>query len=460
MITPFRIGWLFLSLALYTLIGYGLIRPQFNLLILLYGLTFWGYVWITRPLWTVSSQTSLTFSPQPEPDRFLFLAAILFRLSLLAVIPNLSDDYVRFIWDGHLVANGYNPYLYLPSQIINTPLSVTFGLAESLYQGLNSPNYYTVYPPVNQALFGLAALLSPYDLPGNLIGLRIPILLAEFGTLWLLPQLLRRFGKNPNLALLYGLNPLVILELTGNLHYEAVMIFFALLAVWSYQQKRWEISAGALALSIGTKLLPLLFFPVLIRYVGWKRGLVYGSVTLGIVGMLFLPFFDTNLVVNLFASLDLYFQTFEFNASIYYLIRAVGYLLTGHSIIKTAGQFLFILTAFSIIAIAVWSPSKISSRKLSIQLMLTLSLYWLLATTVHPWYITSLLVVSSFTALRYPFIWSGLAILSYGAYQTYPYNENLPLICLEYGILIGFVLYEWKRLNGRKESDEFETLEY
>lgn len=442
MITPFRIGWLLLSLTLYTLIGYGVSRPQFNLLILLYGLSFWGYVRITRPLWSDVNQPSST---KPEPDRFLFLAALLFRVSLLAVVPNLSDDYVRFIWDGHLVANGYNPYLYLPSQIIHTPLAAKAGLTDSLYQGLNSPDYFTVYPPINQALFGLAALLSPQNLLGNLIGLRIPILLAELGTLWLLISLLRRFGKNSNLALLYALNPLVILELTGNLHYEAVLIFFALLAVWLYLQKRWVVSAFALAASIGTKLLPLLFFPLLIRYVGWKRAIVYETITLSVVGLLFVPFIDLDLVKNVFTSLDLYFQKFEFNASIYYLIRAVGYVLTGRSIIKEAGQYLFVLIAFGTVAIAIWSRGETSSRKLLTQLLLTLSLYWLLSTTVHPWYITSLLAVGLFTPLRYPFIWSGLIILSYGAYQTYPYNENLPLVGLEYGLLVGFVVYEWQK---------------
>lgn len=453
MITPFRIGWLALSLALFTLIGYGLVRSQFNLLLLLYGLAFWGYVRITRPLWSRSNQPVHTSVFASEPDRFLFLAAVLFRLSLLAVVPNLSDDYVRFVWDGRLLANGYNPYLYLPSQIIHTPLAATAGLTESLYKSLNSPNYFTVYPPVNQALFGLAALLSPDTLLGNLIGLRVPIVLAETGTLWLVVTLLRGFGQNPNLALLYGLNPLVILELTGNIHYEAVMIFFALLAVWLYLQKRWAVSAGAFALSIGTKLLPLLFFPLLIRYLGWKRGINYGTGTLAIVGLLFLPFINTHLVENVLSSLDLYFQTFEFNASIYYVIRAVGYVLTGHSIIHEAGPFLFVLIAFSTLVIAVWKPRRVSVHTLSTRVLLTLSIYWLLATTVHPWYITTLLAVSLFASLRYPFVWSGLVILSYGAYRTYPYNENLPLVGLEYGLLIGFVVYEWQRSKNVPTGD-------
>ncbi|MBD2705556.1 hypothetical protein IC229_33415 [Spirosoma sp. BT702] len=449
MITPFRIGWLFLSLTLFTLIGYGLARPQFNLLLLLYGLTFWGYVRITRPLWAIAQQPLSSQITLPEPDRFLFLAAIIFRVSLLAVIPNLSDDYIRFVWDGHLVANGYNPYLYLPSQIIHTPLAATAGLTESLYKSLNSPNYFTVYPTVNQALFGLAAWLSANNLLGNLIGLRIPILLAEVGTLWLMPKLLRQLNQNPNLALLYGLNPLVILELTGNIHYESVMIFFVLLAVWLFVQKRWFACSATLALGIATKLLPLLFFPLLIRYLGWKRGLAFGSLTLVLTAVLFFPFVNAELIRNLFSSLHLYFQKFEFNASIYYLIRAVGYVVTGNSIIIGAGIALSILIVIGAFIIAFGDFSFLTGVSLATRMLLTMSLYWLLATTVHPWYITSLVAITLFTPFRYPLVWSGLAMLTYGAYRTYPYNENLPLVGLEYVLLLVYGLYEWQQVRKR-----------
>ncbi|GAB3499614.1 DUF2029 domain-containing protein [Spirosoma knui] len=445
MITPFRIGWLFLSLTLFTLMGYGLIRQQFNLLILLYGLAFWGYVRITRPLWSIAQQPVRSPIALPEPDRFLFLAAVLFRVSLLAVIPNLSDDYARFVWDGHLVANGYNPYLSLPSQIIHTPLATAAGLTESLYTSLNSPDYFTVYPPVNQALFGLAAWLFPHNLLGNLIALRFPILLAEVGIVVLLPVLLRRFGKNPNLALLYVLNPLVILELTGNVHFEAVMIFFVLLAVWLFVQERRLASSMVLALGIATKLLPLLFFPLLIRYIGWKRGLAYGSLTLVLTAVLFFPFIDADLIRNLFSSLHLYFQKFEFNAGIYYLIRTVGYVVTGNSIIVESGIVLSILIVIGTLMIAFGDHSFPALTSVATRMLLTMSLYWLLATTVHPWYLTSLVAITVFTPFRYPLIWSGLAILSYGAYRTFPYNENLQLVGLEYVILFLYGLYEWRQ---------------
>ena len=315
---------------------------------------------------------------QPETDRFLFAAALLFRLSLLAVMPNLSDDYARFIWDGRLLAHGYNPYLYVPAQVINTPIASIAGLTDSLFQRLNSPRYFTVYPPLNQALFGLAGWLSPNSVIGAVISLRVPIILADMGSIVLLAKLLRRLGKNPNYSLLYALNPLVILELTGNLHFEAIMIFFVLLSVWLLVQNHWMGSSVALASGIGMKLLPLIFLPLLIRYLGWKRGLIYATLTGILVGLLFVPFMSIELLNNIFSSLNLYFQSFEFNASVYYLIRAAGYWLVGYNIIAGAGFMLFVVIGVCVLVIAFRHTTYLPGQVIPAKVLLTLTLYWLL----------------------------------------------------------------------------------
>ncbi|QJD81226.1 DUF2029 domain-containing protein [Spirosoma rhododendri] len=443
MITPFRVGWLVLSLWLFMLLGYGVARPQFTLLMTLSALLFWGYSRIAQPLWF---DTPATHDATVKPDRFLFGAAILFRLALLVMTPNLSDDYARFLWDGHLVANGYNPYEYLPSQFLGTSMAASAGLTDALFQRLNSPDYFSVYPPLTQVLFGVAAGLFPGDGLGAIVALRVPILLAEFGTLWLLVRLLRRFGMNPNRALLYGLNPLVILELTGNLHFEAVMIFFVLLAVWLFTQQRRIAASVVLALGIATKLLPLLLFPLLIRRLGWKRGLAYASLIGGLIALLFTPFLSVNLLHNIMDSLNLYFQKFEFNASVYYLIRTVGYWLKGYNIIGQFSTTLRLLIILSVVYIAVRTPNRSSAVTLAISVLLTLTIYWLLSTTVHPWYISSLLIPALFTRFRYPFVWSALIVVSYATYQTQPYQEHLWLTALEYAVVVGYGMLEWKRV--------------
>lgn len=434
---PVRVGWLALSATLYGVLGYGVLREQFPTLLLLYGLLFWGYWLRTRSLTGADpAETNGSIAPSPLPDRLLFGAAIAFRVLLLGAIPHLSNDYARFIWDGRLLAHGYNPYLYLPASLIGTSVAASAGLTTDLFHTLNSPNYYTVYPPVGQVLFALAAWLSPGSVLGNVVGLRVPILLAEIGTLWLLTKLLRRAGKNPNLALFYGLNPLVILELTGNVHAEAILIFFVLGAVWFFGRGLFVTSAGALALAIGTKLLPLLLLPLVIRHLGWQRGLAYAGLTGAFTAVLFLPFINAELVPNMGTSLQLYVQHFEFNASVYYLVRAAGYQFLGFNIIAVAGVGLSVVTLTGV----VWVARRWGRVAPVYALLLTVTGYFLLATTVHPWYITSLVAVGMFVPFRYPLVWSGMVWLSYATYQTSPYYENLWLTGLEYAVVLGFMV--------------------
>lgn len=415
----FRVGWLILSAGFYLVLAYGVPRAQFGLLTGLLAGLFLGYGLVVRRVGGVTV------------NRFLFASAIFFRLLLLFAMPQLSDDVYRFVWDGRLLAHGYNPYLYLPNQLLDTPIITACGLDETLFRQLNSPNYFTVYPPFNQALFGVAAWLSGGDLFWNIVWLRVPIILGEIGSLWLMTRLLHHLKHNPNLALLYGLNPLVILELTGNLHFETVMIFFALLSTWLFTRKLFVPSAGALALAIGTKLLPLLLLPLIVRHLGWRKGMSYAIVTGVITALLFVPFASLELVSNIFSSINLYFQKFEFNASVYYVLRTVGYWVKGYNAIERIGFWLSITTTLSVL----WIAFRWRTVPASIQTVATLTLYFAFATTVHPWYITTLVAASVFTRFRYPLVWSALIPLSYHTYSGQPYQENLWLTALEYGIV-------------------------
>ncbi len=435
-ITPFRAGWLILSACLYALAGYTTPREQFPMLAGFVLFLFWGYMLRIR-----------TLAGEPRPDRFLFFAAILFRVLLLLAPPQLSDDYFRFIWDGRLVARGFNPYLYLPNTIVNA----VPGLDDLLLQLLNSPGYYTVYPPFNQLLFGLAAVLSPDDIAGTVVWLRIPILLADIGSIWLMVKLLKHLGKNPDLALLYGLNPLVILEITGNLHYEGVMVFFVLLAGWLAVRNRIALAGGAMGLAIATKLLPLMLLPLVIRWLGWCRGGLFCMISLAVVAVLFVPFFSQELVQNLFSSLNLYFQKFEFNASVYYLLRWLGFRLLGYNAVALIGPMLSVITLAGVLWLS-WRGGPGSVPVLPMRVLLILTLYFALATTVHPWYLTTLVAAAVFVPVRYPLLWSGMTMLSYAAYQTMPYRENLWFTAFAYCAVVIFALREWQQNNASAEA--------
>ncbi len=62
-------------------------------------------------------------------------------------------------------------------------------------------------------------------------------------------------------VLLYALNPLVIVELVGNIHYEGLTICFLLAGLYFYKKQKDLPSATFLGLAAGVKLLPLIFLP-------------------------------------------------------------------------------------------------------------------------------------------------------------------------------------------------------
>jgi hypothetical protein len=65
------------------------------------------------------------------------------------------------------LANGINPYTILPADFINS-IDYQNNVENNLiFSRLNSPKYYTVYPPLNQLIFATSATLSKGSLFGN-----------------------------------------------------------------------------------------------------------------------------------------------------------------------------------------------------------------------------------------------------------------------------------------------------
>ena len=89
-------------------------------------------------------------------------------------------------------------------------------------------------------------------------------------------------------------------------------------------------------------------------------------------------------------------------------------------------------------------------------------IYFLMATVVHPWYLTGLLALVIFTPRLFPLFsvvaWTFFSTLSYFTYITPSYHENLYLTALEYlsvlfvGLLVYFLnsknlKYKWSILR-------------
>lgn len=386
-------------------------------------------------------------------QKFWMIASLVFRAALLFSIPNLSDDFYRFIWDGRLLAAGEHPFTAIPSWYMTHPQHIP-GINASLYARLGATETFTIYPPVAQLIFWLCVKLSPDSIYGSVVLMKMVIFSFEVATLRVLRNALRAFRQPASRLLLYALNPLVILELTGNLHFEGIMIFFLLLAVCLLRSGPAWFSPALYALSICTKLIPLLFLPLLMRYLGWKNSIRYWVLTAGFTALFFLPLLSAEIIYGLSTSLRYYFQQFEFNASVYYLVRAVGYKTAGFNIIQYAGPALALAATSLILYISFRKPDPASLQNrdaltgnrpdvtLFTKMLWCLLIYFLSVTILHPWYIITLLVISLLTPYRFTVVWTGAIFLTYAGYTASGFQENLWLVALEYVVVIGYLIYE------------------
>ncbi len=420
-------------------VGYFTERADSIQLLSLFGVAFGVYLYLT---FKAKNNTAPSFLSN---YKFLLIIGIAIRVILVFALPTLSDDFYRFIWDGRLLHHGLHPFLELPSYYMKNGLYSDF-LTPDLYQHLNSKNYFTVYPPVLQGVFWLATFLFPNSVLGSVIIMKLVLLFCEIGSILLIIKLLQHFNLPQRNVLIYALNPVVILEIVGNIHFEGVLIFGSLLAVWLLVRQRWASSAAAMSVAIAAKLLPLMFLPFLIKRLKWKSIRYYLVVGVAVI-LLFSPLLNKDFLLNISESIGLYFRSFEYNGSIYYLLRWVGFQIEGYNIIAYLSPWLALTVAISVFVLAFRVQEK-GFRFLPQNMLFALTIFYFLSTTVHPWYITSMVAFAALTRFRYPVAWSGLIFLTYINYGYEPFRENIGVVVLEYVLVFGLFIFEISRQRG------------
>lgn len=379
---------------------------------------------------------------------------VLFRAILLLTEQSLSDDVFRYIWDGHLLRSGVNPY----ALAVNSPLldSVAIPIRELVnHNWMASP-----YLPAAQLLF--------MPIPGNVLAMRIAAVILDLSIALLLFALLRRLSIPAAGVLVYLWNPLVLVEFSNGAHIvDAWMIFLVVLAFWlmlragdSPPQKEKLFDVGAVLSMAGatlTKGLPALMVPVFFRRWRWKYLILYLGVVIALLFAFSLsaewglsgPLDGT----GVFGALRIYTQQWNFNSGIYHWLEVLfsGYPTPGAVLPEIVGQApilaarlltsSLILLVSLLVGIWAWrldSPGRgdYLSRSLSLfrLSLIPLTAYLLLTHTLHPWYVTFLVALLPFLlpaqgeeAPIQRFIWPGifLSLAVSLSYLTYLDPDNL-----------------------------------
>lgn len=374
--------------------------------------------------------------------KWLIISAMALRLIFLFSEPTLSDDIYRFIWDGRLWQAGINPFSHLPDYFINSDIHIA-GIDSNLYEKLNSKHYFSVYPPVNQLIFYLSTIFDVENMWISIILIRISIITAEIISFFTIIRILDRLKLPKKRLAIYALNPLVIIELSGNLHFEAWLITFLLISFLMFLKNKITLSAIFMALAIASKLWPLMFLPLFFGKMNTYRLIKYYIICFVALILTFIPLFEAQLLNNLFRSIDLYFQKFEFNASFFYIARYIGFQWKGFDLVQIIGPVSAVITFIAILELALKSKNKPASN-LPFTMLMAFSIYLFLGTTIHPWYLTLPIALSLFTNYRFILLWSYLAVLSYFAYSQADWQESYLLLSIEYILVFLFLILELK----------------
>ena len=198
----------------------------------------------------------------------IFVGAIIFRLLLINLPPELSPDAWRYLWDARVIVHGYSPYQYAPKNQLLIPLR------NVLFTHSDFRDTPTKYPPGAEFYFVLAYLLSPT----KLIGLKSLLILCDLVTCVALMALLTYKGRDPRYALLYAWCPLPIVEFAIESHIDAVTITFSVLAVLCavrFKQHSRILVGIMIGLATLTKLYPIILLLVLMHRRDWKLLVAY-----------------------------------------------------------------------------------------------------------------------------------------------------------------------------------------
>ncbi|MCR9173007.1 MAG: DUF2029 domain-containing protein [bacterium] len=412
--------------ALFSWVG----RANTTVLFTLYGGSFLGYVLLLY-------KKNVSFN-------YLIGVGLIAHLTAFFFLPNLSPDYYRFLWDGAITWTGKNPFDHLPKDLILQDEYKSAPYMQELYSGITelSQRHYTCYPTINQGYFVIANAFSN-SVTVNLIVLKSLIFITQIIGLRYLLKILEHFRLSRKKMFILALNPLWLIETMGNVHFEGVMLSFFVIGLYFLIQQKWIWAALFLAFAIHVKLIPLVLLPFLLRYLGWQKSAFVYSATGIFVVLLAIVYLRLDNYMNFLNSLDLYFHAFEFNSFLYYHYLQYGKDIYGWFRTDIYGENLSKMGMFITLCLAFFGGKRDFVSMLN-YMIFGLTVYYLFATTVHPWYVITILGLSIFTRFSFGIVWSGLIFITYAAYGYWSKGSDtfFWLIQLEYLILLGVMAYE------------------
>lgn len=379
------------------------------------------------------------------PLKEILVISILLRVALIFVNPITTDDPYRYLWDGKMQSEGINPYKYAPD---SSALSQYH--SDELYSTVPHTWSFTIYPPLAQILF----YVNDATFGESTTGLKFYYLLLDIVIIIFLFNILKLLGRNTNHVFLYCFAPLILYEFFINAHIDILLLFFMSISIYYAIKGNVGLSFLFFGLAGMSKIYSLIFIPLYVIYF-YRKGYDLKEIYKGFLFLLlsFIPIvIYRESIPNIFLAISNYQQNWYYNNMLFKytaeLFASLGY--PDHLIVR------IIFVGFLITAHIFIIFSKLSFvQKVSLGALM----YFIFSPTVHPWYLTFLVLLIPIYFNYASFFWTGFVVLTnitvYYYLKDNVWNDITVILILEYIILILLLFIDIKKLKfSIKNLDE------
>ncbi|MGB5349594.1 MAG: hypothetical protein WBN10_08340 [Polyangiales bacterium] len=313
--------------------------------------------------------------------------ALLFGAPLVFAPPLLSDDLYRYLWEGRMWLEGFNPYRLAPDDLALAPLR------DEVWKNINNPAIGSIYPPLSQLLFVLVAWFG-----GQVWVLKLLALLAHAGT----AAFVARIVKSREAPFAIALNPLLLSESALNGHLDILCGLALLVTAWALTQQRYLRASIAVCVTVGLKVVGLALLPLFARRPKVLLGTAFASL------LLLVPLFVERAPADPVSGAGQFASRWRGNESLFALADWASRQAFGDTSADLAARSMTGLVFLVLCAFVVHRrvPSLAAARVLIWSVLL-------LSPQVHPWYLAWLLPLELVAAGSAGLVWSAAVLCAY-----------------------------------------------
>lgn len=379
---------------------------------------------------------------------WIIFTGLFARIILIPSAPILEDDFYRYLWDGAVTADEYNPYMLSPLQVQQQDPDVPEKILKLADQSgdvinkINHPKIKTLYPALAQIVFALSYYLFPW----SVTGWKFIMLLGDLFLLFFIIKILRELKLPISFVAIYWLNPIILHEYFNTGHYDLFALLFTAISFYYFLKSDHITASITLALAVGFKLWPVLLFPFYLRRLSNQKFKILSSIIAFsvFVVIIFIPVLRAGIDEN-FGFMK-YAANWINNAAFYTILKdSIDLFTTTFKIYYVCADCVarWITIGLMLITILWLIRKPLNDNKLlSNNILIAVAVMFLISPTQFPWYYTWLvlpLVFSpKFSLLMYAFLIPLYHLNFLGNY--FIYIQHIPVILL--------FIYEIKKGSG------------